>query len=49
MREYIGIDIGGTTMVAARFSDSEILDRSEVATGASRSGRRNHGITFWRH
>ncbi len=36
MREYIGIDIGGTTMVAARFSDSEILDRSEVATGANR-------------
>lgn len=36
MREYIGIDIGGTSMVAARFSDREILDRSEVATGADR-------------
>lgn len=36
MRNYIGIDIGGTSMVAARFSDSEILDRSEVATGADR-------------
>lgn len=37
MRNYIGIDIGGTSMVAARFSDSEILVRSEVATGADRS------------
>ncbi|MFO7668542.1 MAG: ROK family protein [Bacteroidales bacterium] len=37
MREYIGIDIGGTSMVAARFSESERIDRSEVATGAGRS------------
>lgn len=36
MRKYIGIDIGGTSMVAARFSESEILDRTEVATGADR-------------
>lgn len=36
MRNYIGIDIGGTSMVAARFSDTEILVRSEVATGADR-------------
>ncbi len=34
MRNYIGIDIGGTSMVAARFNESEILDRSEVPTGA---------------
>lgn len=37
MRNYIGIDIGGTSMVAARFSESEILLRSEVPTGAERS------------
>lgn len=36
MRNYIGIDIGGTSMVAARFSESEILLRSEVPTGADR-------------
>lgn len=36
-RLYIGIDIGGTTMVAARFSESEILDRAEVDTGADRA------------
>ncbi len=36
MREYIGIDIGGTSMVAARFSESEQIERSEVPTGASR-------------
>ena len=36
MREYIGIDIGGTSMVAARFSESEIIDRTDVATGAER-------------
>ena len=35
-RNYIGVDIGGTSMIAARFSESEILDRSEVATGAGR-------------
>jgi len=37
MRNYIGIDIGGTSMVAARFSESEIIDRTEVASGADRS------------
>jgi glucokinase len=36
-RNYIGVDIGGTSMIAARFSESEMLDRSEVATGAGRS------------
>jgi len=35
-RLYIGIDIGGTTIVAARFSESEMLDRAEVPTGADR-------------
>jgi len=33
---YIGIDIGGTSIVAARFSESELLDRAEVPTGADR-------------
>ncbi|MCK5135944.1 MAG: ROK family protein [Bacteroidales bacterium] len=35
-RLYIGIDIGGTSMVAARFSESEMLDQSEVPSGADR-------------
>jgi glucokinase len=35
-RLYIGVDIGGTTMVAARFSETELLDSSEVPTGARR-------------
>ena len=35
-RLYVGIDIGGTSIVAARFSESEILDRHEVPTGAKR-------------
>lgn len=34
MKEYIGIDIGGTSMVAARFDEKKILDRTEVSTGA---------------
>jgi glucokinase len=33
---YIGVDIGGTSMVAARFSESEMFDRAEVPTGADR-------------
>lgn len=33
---YIGVDIGGTSMVAARFSESELLERTEVPTGADR-------------
>jgi len=33
---YIGIDIGGTSIVAARFSESELLERAEVPTGADR-------------
>ncbi len=35
-RLYIGVDIGGTSIVAARFSESEMLDKAEVATGADR-------------
>ncbi len=35
-KEYIGIDIGGTSMVAARFTESEILDRTDTPTGANR-------------
>jgi glucokinase len=33
---YIGVDIGGTSIVAARFSESEMLERTEVPTGADR-------------
>jgi glucokinase len=33
---YIGVDIGGTSIVAARFSESELLERTEVPTGADR-------------
>jgi len=33
---YIGVDIGGTSIVAARFSASEQLERTEVPTGADR-------------
>jgi glucokinase len=33
---FLGVDIGGTSMVAARFSESELIDWSEVATGADR-------------
>ena len=29
---YIGVDIGGTSIVAARFSESEMLERTEVPT-----------------
>ena len=35
-RYFIGVDIGGTSMVAARFSEHELIDRAEVATGADR-------------
>ncbi len=33
---YIGVDIGGTSIVAARFSESELLERAEVPTGSDR-------------
>lgn len=33
---YIGVDIGGTSIVAARFTEKELLEQSEVATGANR-------------
>lgn len=35
-RLYIGVDIGGTSIVAARFSSSELLVKTEVPTGADR-------------
>lgn len=35
-RFFIGVDIGGTTIVAARFSESEMFDRAEVPTGSRR-------------
>jgi glucokinase len=35
-RLYIGVDIGGTSMVAARFSSSEMIELHEVPTGAQR-------------
>jgi len=33
---YIGVDIGGTSIVAARFSASELIERTEVPTGSDR-------------
>jgi glucokinase len=33
---YIGVDIGGTSIVAARFSDNEMLEKTDVPTGADR-------------
>ena len=33
---YIGIDIGGTSIVAARFSVSELIEIAEVPTGSDR-------------
>jgi glucokinase len=33
---YIGVDIGGTSIVAARFSENELLEQTEVPTGADR-------------
>jgi glucokinase len=36
-RLYIGVDIGGTTIVAARFSASDMIEMSEVPTGSQRS------------
>jgi len=35
-RSYIGVDVGGTSIVAGRFSENEILDRHEVPTGPQR-------------
>lgn len=34
---YIGVDIGGTSIVAARFSESKLIERTDVPTGADRS------------
>ncbi len=36
-RLYIGVDIGGTSIVAARFSENEMIETNQVPTGASRS------------
>jgi glucokinase len=33
---YIGVDIGGTSIVAARISESELIEKNEVPTGATR-------------
>lgn len=33
---YIGVDIGGTSIVAARFSASELIEQTEVPTGSER-------------
>jgi glucokinase len=43
---YIGVDIGGTSMVVARFSESELLDRTEVDTGADRPAGEIMGSLF---
>ena len=33
---YIGVDIGGTSIVAARFSESKLIEKADVPTGADR-------------
>lgn len=43
---YIGVDIGGTTLVAARFSESDMLDRAEVPTGKDRPADEIMGSLF---
>ena len=35
-RKYIGVDIGGTSIVAARFSEDELIEKNEAPTGANR-------------
>ncbi|MEN8228796.1 MAG: ROK family protein [Bacteroidota bacterium] len=35
-RLYIGVDIGGTSIVAARISDKELIEKNEVPTGSTR-------------
>lgn len=35
-KKYIGVDIGGTSIVAARFSEDELIEKNEVPTGANR-------------
>jgi glucokinase len=35
-RKYIGVDIGGTSIVAARISEDELIEKNEVPTGADR-------------
>jgi glucokinase len=35
-KKYIGVDIGGTSIVAARISEDELIEKHEVPTGANR-------------
>jgi len=35
-KKYIGVDIGGTSIVAARFSEDELIEKHEVPTGPKR-------------
>ncbi|MGW8315099.1 MAG: ROK family protein [Bacteroidales bacterium] len=35
-KKYIGVDIGGTSIVAARFSEDELIEKNESPTGANR-------------
>lgn len=35
-KKYIGVDIGGTSIVAARISEDELIEKNEVPTGAKR-------------
>ncbi len=35
-KQYIGVDIGGTSIVAARISESELIEKNDVPTGADR-------------
>lgn len=36
-RLFIGVDIGGTSIVAARISENELIEKNEVPTGANRT------------
>ena len=43
---YIGVDIGGTSIVTARFSENDMLDKHEVATGSRRPAEDIMGSLF---
>jgi glucokinase len=45
-RLYIGVDIGGTSIVAARFSAEEMLEKNQVPTGAKRPAEEIMGSVF---
>jgi glucokinase len=36
IKKYIGVDIGGTSIAAARISEDELIEKHEVPTGADR-------------